>query len=163
MIKDPSKFKGEFTFHYIEDENGDQPKRYEGFRTVIPLECLVEEGTVKLFGEISPYKIKCYDLKYNNHNYGMYFAVKCRNKDENFSNKVLWRRAVDKNFLHEFFRDLSEDTTMNLEGDIPEVPNCPASTIKINLVKDRRDYHTVDVSLEMSLDIYDLFISRYSD
>lgn len=158
----PEKFKSEFSYHYIEDENGQTPKCYEGMISYIPLECKVEDGIIRLFGKQSIYKTKCFNLKFNNHNYGMLFELTCYNKHENFKNKTLWRRSVDKKFLHQKSSD-NELLVLNLEGDAPEVPNCPVSIAKINLIKERNDFHAVEISIEFTLDTYDLFISRYSD
>ena len=167
MPKDPSKFKGDFSYYYIEDENGEIPKCYEGTISHIPLECIVEDNIVKLHGRTSVYKTKCFDLKINNHNYGMMFLVSCNNINTNVKDKIIWRRAIDKNLLHNLFdkNDNSKDMEVNilLEGDAPEVPNCPISIAIIKLVKDRRDYHIINVLIEITLDVYDLFIQRYSE
>jgi hypothetical protein len=162
--KDPCKFKGEFYYHYIEDENGEIPKSYEGLTSHIPLETVVEDEMVKLFGKTSNYKSKCFDLKINNHNYGMWFCISCNNLNENVKNKILWRRSTNKEFLHSLFTNHeSKELTLKLEGDAPEVANCPPSTLTLQLVKERRDFHVVSVSLELPLSLYDLFVSRYSE
>ena len=164
MPKDPSKFKGDFSYYYIEDENGEIPKCYEGIISHIPLECVVENNIIKLFGKTSIYKSKCFNLRLNNHNYGMWFSISSTNNDENIKNKILWRRAVDKNFLHHLFS--KEDTkdsllVISLHGDAPDVPNCPYSILTLNLHKEKRDFHVISASFEMSLSTYDLFISRF--
>ena len=162
--EDPAKLKSEFCFHYIEDDNGHIPKCYEGVITYIPLECIVEDGIIKLFGKHSIYKTKCFDLKLNNHNYGIAFSVNCLNKHEDFKNKKLWRRTVDKEFLHKFFQNTDSNLAyLELEGDTPDVPNCPVFNVKLDILKNRRDYHVVNISTEIPLDIYALFISRLSD
>ena len=168
MPKDPSKFKGDFSYYYIEDENGEIPKCYEGTISHIPLECIVENNIIKLFGKTSIYKSKCFDLKLNNHNYGMWFCVSSTNNNENIKNKILWRRAVDKSFLHNLFTPIKDprDTKdslleINLHGDAPDVPNCPSSILTLNLKKEKRDFHVISVSLEISLSTYDLFILRF--
>lgn len=160
--KDPSKFKGDFSYYYIEDENGEIPKCYEGTISHIPLDCIVEHNSVKLFGKTSIYKSKCFDLKLNNHNYGMWFCISSVNNNENIKNKILWRRAVDKNFLHNIFSSMN-DYIITLQGDAPDVPNCPSSTLTLNLQKEKRDFHVISVCIEISLSTYDLFISRFLD
>ena len=162
--KDPSKFKSEFSYYYIEDENGEIPKCYEGIISHIPLECIVEDNTVKLFGKVSSFKSKCFDLKVNNHNYGMIFLISCHNINSNVKDKLIWRRAIDKTLLHNLFED-TKDEVVNIlfEGDAPEVPNCPISIATVKVIKNRRDYHVSYIEIEISLEVYDLFIQRYSE
>ena len=162
--KDPSKFKSEFSYYYIEDENGEIPKCYEGIISHIPLECIVENNTIKLFGKLSPFKCKCFDLKINNHNYGMIFLITCNNTNENIKDKAIWRRSIDRVLLHDLFNDVKEnEINVLLEGDAPEIANCPVSIATVKIVKNKRDYHINYISIEISLEMYDLFIQRYED
>lgn len=164
MDSDPLKFKGEFSFHYIEDDNGRSPPCYEGVTTYIPLLAsteIDEDGTTVLLlsGIQSLFKPKCMDLRLNHHSYGMWFSVSCLHHDERFKDKVLWRRAVDKTYA----QTLSTfDNVIILEGDAPEVANCNASKLTLNLCKKKHSgLHIVSVELRMKLETYDQFIRRY--
>jgi hypothetical protein len=164
MDSDPLKFKGEFSFHYIEDDNARVPPCYEGITTYIPLIPSIEtdvDGTTVLLlsGRQSPFKPKCMDLRLNHHNYGMWFAVNCLHHDERFKDKVLWRRAVEKTFAQQL---TAHETSLTLLGDAPEVANSHVSVCTLNVVKQKHcGLHIVSVELRMKLDTYDQFIRRY--
>lgn len=159
---DPHKFKGELTFYYIEDANGSAPKSFEHLKAYIPLECEVKEGNMTLFGRTSPYKAKCFDLKLNNHNYGIYFDVS--HQGEKYKDKIIWRRAVDSRFLSTFFQELCTDEIVaTLHGDAPEVPNCPPSVAHLKCVREKHDFRVESFSLTISLDTFKLFCNRYEE
>ena len=162
MQNDPLKFKCDFAYHYMEDENGFIPKPSEGLVSYIPLEVIVEDNLIKFFGKPSIYKISCYDIKLNHHNYGMFFSIICRNVNETFKGKIPWRRAITKHFLHKFFSE-TDKGEMTLEGDCPDVPNSLVSIAKLKLRKEKHDYKVESVSFEMTLEAYDQFIKQYTD
>lgn len=157
----PESFKSGLSFQYVEDETGTAPKRYEDIKCYIPLAAEVIGENLVLHGKPSPYKALCYDLKFNNHNYGMEFYVSCQNRDEKYKGKKLWRRVVDKKFLHQVFHeDLSE---LSLVGDSPLIPNCPVAEVVLGLEKrSRNDYHCSNVSIQIPLTYFDLFVERFS-
>ena len=157
----PESFRCGMFFHYIEDETGHAPKRYEDMEHYIPLEVEVEGDKLIIHGKPSLYKAACFDIKLNNHNYGMLFYILSQNKDDKYKNKKLWRRAVDRKFLQAFFHEPQE--TLSLEGDSPEIPNSPIATVDFSLEKrSRNDYHCTKVYMEMPLTHFDLFVKRYN-
>lgn len=156
----PNKFRSDFSFHYIEDENGKTPNCFEGIETIIPLECVVTNGTMKLFGKQSIYKTRCYNLKFNNHNYGMYFEIVCQNKD--YLGKVLWRRSLTREYLSNILSN-SNLNFITLEGDSPDVANANPFGVKIEIIRERSDIYAVNITAELDLETYNMFISRYLD
>jgi hypothetical protein len=158
----PELFKSGLFFQYVEDETANAPMRYENIKNFIPLAAEVVGENLVLQGKPSPYKASCYDLKFNNHNYGMEFYIVCQNKDEKYKGKKLWRRVVDRKFLQQaFHEDLSE---LVLDGDSPDIPNCPVSQIFLELEKrSRNDYHCVNVSIQIPLTYFDLFVECHSN
>lgn len=173
MDNDPLKFRGEFSFHYMEDDNARYPPCYEGIATYIPLMPSIEEidgvSMIKLSGKQSQFKPKCMNLRVNHHNYGMWFSVNCVHHDERFKDKVLWRRAVDKHFTHALndgrlkgTSELPENGVLKLHGDAPEVANSNESELTVRLVEQKhRNLHIDSVELLMRFDTYDQFIRRY--
>ena len=159
---DPLTFCGELAFRYSEDDNGHIPKSYEGVISCIAVESEVSNDKLVTFhGKVSPYRSKCFDIQLNNHNYGLYFEVACNNSHETFKDKILWRRAIDSKTLHELLQSKTA-VQINLLGDAPEVPNCPASMLTLILRKDKNHIYVTSVSLEMSCSTYALFIKRYA-
>lgn len=165
------KFKGELTFHYVEDANGHQPKSSEGLVGHIALQSVVENGALILRGRTSPYKSACFDLRLNNHNYGMLFTVTCKNRNDLVADEQLWRSAVDSQCLHSFFyvqptsnkHKNEKEVILELQGDAPDVACCPYSTLTIKTSKRKHDYHITEVELVATLEAYDLFIKRFME
>lgn len=151
---DPAKFKGTFCFHYIEDENGHIPKPYEHLIGNIPLHVEVADDQVILSGKVSPYKADCYNLRINNHNYGLYLDVTCVNRNEQSKNKVIWRRVLSK-------KQLVVDNVMEVEGDAPDVPLCNPSTAQLTTVKRMSNVHIDSVRVVIDLKTYDQFVHRH--
>lgn len=171
---DPIHFKGELSYQYLEDESGRVPPCYSDKINYIPLETGFDDAnstTVWLHGRQSPYKAECLDLKLNHHNYGMLFCIRCQNKNDAVFNKIIWRRVVNKQFLHDHFKAQEHHhqsdallQTIELEGDATEVPNCLPSTVILTLKKkNKHDWKIDRVDYRISLDGYNQFIKRYQD
>lgn len=172
---DPRQFKGELTFHYIEDSNGHQPRSSEGLVGHIALLSVVENGALVLRGRTSPYKSSCFDVRLNNHNQGMLFTVTCKNRNDLVEGEDLWRRAVDSRSLHSFFTPAfpffastgsakpEDEVIIQIKGDAPDVAYCPPSTMTVKTCKRKHDYHISEVELIISLETYALFIQRFQE
>lgn len=157
---DPLKFKGEFSFHYIEDENGRAPPSYKELVCYIPLETSIDPDTsnIRFHGKQSQFKPACMNVKLNHHNFGILFSVECQNTE--MKNKVIWRRAVTRDWLHKHF-NTKPIAPITLDGDAPEVPNALPSTATLTMEKDKIDWKATTFELHMSFDAYKQFISRY--
>lgn len=163
MPVDAHKFRAELTYFYLEDENGCAPRAYEHTHGCVPLAASVQDGVLILDGVVSPYKPQAFDLRFSNHSYGMLFQVNCHNQCEHVKEKIVWRRAVNREFMRTFFQTrLANEMVMHLQGDAPEVARCPATEAVLTVSKKGHDFHLHHFRLAIPLAVYDLFIERYS-
>lgn len=161
---DAQKFRGELSYFYIEDENGCVPKAYEQTHGSITLATSVVDGNVVLDGVMSPYKPQCFNLRLSNHSYGMLFQVDCNNTNDLVKDKIVWRRAINREYVRKFFQSgLTNEMELHLVGDAPEVAHAPPVTATLTIVKLRHDFHLSRFRLVIPLAAYDVFIERYNE
>lgn len=157
----PGDFRGVFAYCFLEEDNNRKPASY-AFEPKVPLQVSLEDGALVLRGRPSPFTLPCLNIPFTHHNYAMYFAVECTNANDKVNDKILWRRSVDRRFLHHFFNHESK-TTLELEGDAPDVPLCDAAVVTMTLERRKHDYHLAEVVITIPLDYYNRFIERYNE